>query len=124
MGLNRAAWANDYNKNATEATTKAGVLLRRTGLLKFRLKASGNALPLAAVSLRAATLFFALLTLGNEVHLLTKCFGDPLRDDALVEAPDQLLDGLTFAPVYMHSDGDRFSKLLYAACRPLLTHPL
>ena len=102
----------------------AGVFPRRTSGHDCRLEASGNALPLAAISLRAAALFFALLAFRHKVHLLAERLGDPLGHDALIEAPDQLLDGLALASVYMHSDRDRLSKLLWAACRSLLTHPL
>ena len=68
------------------------------------LEARCHPFALAPVALRAAPLLFALLALRDKVHLFAERLGDPLGDDALIEAPNQLLDGLALSAVYMHSD--------------------
>jgi hypothetical protein len=67
-----------------------------------RVLALCRALPLAAISLRAALLLLALLAARNKVHLFAVGFCDPLSDHALVKAADKLLYGFTIASFYMH----------------------
>ncbi len=62
-----------------------------------------RALPLAAISLRAALLLLALLAPRNKVHFFAESFCDPLSDHALVKAADKLFYGFTIASFYMHS---------------------
>jgi hypothetical protein len=64
-----------------------------------------GAFPLAAIPLGAALLLLALFALGDKVHFFAKSFRDPLGDDAFVKASNQLLDGLTFTSLDMHSIG-------------------
>ena len=64
-----------------------------------------NAFALAAIALGSALLFFALLALRYEEHLFAKRFGDPLRNNAFIEASQQLLNGFTVSSFYFHSTG-------------------
>ena len=57
---------------------------------------------LTAVSLGAAALLFGLLALRDEVHFLAVGLGDALSYYAFVEAPQQLLDGLSIASFDFH----------------------
>lgn len=56
----------------------------------------------AAIALGAAALFFALLTLRDEVHLLPVGLGDTLGYHAFIESAQQLLDGLPIASFDFH----------------------
>ena len=58
---------------------------------------------LAAIAFSAATLFFALLTLGNELHLLPVGFGDALGHDNLVETTKQLFDAFPVTAIDFHA---------------------
>ncbi len=58
---------------------------------------------LAAISLGAAALLFALLALRDKVHLLAIGLGDPLGDDTLIKAANQLLNGFAFTTLNSHS---------------------
>jgi hypothetical protein len=55
-----------------------------------------------AIALGAAALLFALLALRNKVHFFSVSLGDALSNYALVEAAQQLLDGLSIAAFDFH----------------------
>jgi len=57
---------------------------------------------LSAVALGAPALFFALLALRDEVHLLSVGLSALLSNYALVKAAQQLLDGLSIASFDSH----------------------
>ena len=57
---------------------------------------------LTPVALGAAALLFGLLALRDEVHFFAVGFGDALSYYAFVEAPQQLLDGLSIASFDFH----------------------
>ena len=78
-------------------------LPRRILPLKL-LEARCHSFALTSVPLGAATLFLGLFALGNEKHLFSKRFGDPLSYNALVKASNQLLYGLALSSIYMHND--------------------
>jgi hypothetical protein len=80
------------------------VAIPRPAVHALRLTLLG-AFPLAAIPLGAALLLLALFALGDKVHFFAKSFRDPLGDDAFVKASNQLLDGLTFTSLDMHSIG-------------------
>jgi hypothetical protein len=57
---------------------------------------------LAPVTLGTTPLLFALLALGDEVHLLAKSLRDSLGDNALIKAADELLDGFAVTTFNTH----------------------
>lgn len=58
---------------------------------------------LATISFGTAALFFALLALRDEVHLLAIRFGDALGNDTFIEAANELFDSFAFTTFNSHS---------------------